>query len=34
MPRPAGLRLRLGQALMRAGWRLMRPNAGEKPQAG
>ena len=34
MPRLAGLRLRLGQALMRAGWRLMRPKAGEKPQAG
>ena len=33
-PRPAGLRLRLGQALMRAGWWLMRAKAGEKPQAG
>ena len=34
MPRPVGLRLRLGQALMRAGWRLLQANAGEKPQAG
>ncbi|HSG36758.1 MAG TPA: hypothetical protein VLA27_04890 [Paracoccaceae bacterium] len=33
-PRPVGLRLRLGQALMRAGWRLLRANSGEKPQAG
>ena len=34
MPRRVGLRLRLGQALMRAGWWLMRAKAGEKPQAG
>ncbi len=34
MPRPVGLRLRLGQALMRAGWWLMQAKAGEKPQAG
>ena len=33
-PRPVGLRLRLGQALMRVGWWLMRPKVGEKPQAG
>ena len=34
LPRPVGLRLRLGQALMRVGWWLMRPKAGEKLQAG
>ena len=34
MSRPVGLRLRLGQALMRAGWRLLQAKVGEKPQAG
>ena len=32
--RPVGLRVRLGQMLMRAGWRLLRGRSGEKPQAG
>jgi hypothetical protein len=34
MPRPIGMRFRLGQALMRAGWWLVRTGNGEKPQAG
>lgn len=33
-PRPGGLRFRLGQALMRVGWRLLRTNPSDKPQAG
>jgi hypothetical protein len=33
-PRPAGLRLRLGKMLMRAGWWLMRASPGKRPQVG
>lgn len=34
LPQAGGLRFRLGQALMRAGWRLLRAGPSDKPQAG